>query len=1562
MSVKRVWTGPVAVWLIVAGLVAVISVGGCPVAQQPTSPTTDGQDDVIEPPANNNQRDTNRPIPPPPLDEPDDGTGGGGSSGGGTDGGGSGGGGDGGSQAPPISVDISAPGTTDVETAPGGEAAVTYEVFGGDPADGAISIELLYDVDGLADSGDEVVLAADLAARGTQAFTTAGIASGAYRIGVRAFNSEERKTTYAAGRLVIVAPATLAIQAPTVDARVRPADSISVKATINSLAATVSYSVFTDTDGALNGNETESFAGGGKQIDGTVLTAGFAPGDYNLGVTIEDSVGQTVTEYIRDAGGDLIVLSVDAAPSIQVTAPATNVTVDPGQPVDVSVVAMDPEGNATVVIFYDVDTSINGNETLLAVESLTQTQQTFQTVMDTNLPSGLYFIGAYIDDGVGLATQHFGYAPGNVRVSGPPTLQIVFTQPTADVFRRPGATITLGFRVNDPDEQGKPNSIEIIAAYDANQDGVLDEAEQTPVWSAATNFEFGVANTYSFDTTVLAGLIDSAAGDPIDGVGQFWLGVRAKELSEKSKASFATNALVYLDNFEPQLVSFSPADDVVRDGIGTLTVTLETEDTSPRYVAVLLDNDTNPLTGDEEILLDEEVLAGGVQTSTVEIDLAQLKAERGAGFYYFYVLIFDNVMPITELYAPQSTAPASLRIRDRLIGTVRLSTLTNSDDGAILQGYNFNDLGGSSLARVPDLDDDGDDELLIGSRFGEPYLINQQGIGFGEAYLIMGRNGDNNRPDTPDTRLKGVKTLNAVGASGASGIPGVTLPGIRMPMNTTWSEGLADMAVVDDMDGDNLPEFVFGFSRVESLSLADPAPFQHPDLLAHPPGLGDLEFSVITETGGAWATGRAQFTRGGVVVVSSHNAILWNTDLFNRRFDRVVDLHEVGQTFTSMSRPSYVPFIASAYQDAPPSCADCFPDDSDENDPGCPSDELQCTEDGCDGSTGGDGNMYDHKETVAQHWTVRWDIALSDQGPGGFHQTWTEVAADPPLANYTVNSWTLQLINQTIYPHLLNEDCYLAPPTGCDIDFEWQPHGMCPLVPWPCMGSCPMEGWHVGSEGNPQGIWTGFYAPGTAPLDYTIGARILGQSVNDRFGSSVGSDGTFLYMTAPRHSALLDDVPQLPDPDGNERRDSSGVVYAYRMDSRSGPGARNRAALWLEPSRSWPFTDLELETLTDYTMPVPHQYIIETVGSHRNSAATEVDYSFDNGGCPPGYSATAGAVVENCGVASVRAPGTAGYDIDRVSQIVGPHDTARVEFVRGLGDVNADGQRDVAFGCPRAYEDFADSGTPRVGAVFVMFDRPTGVGGDVLLERVAAPDNPLRGVWVKGDGAPDFGSAFDAAGDFNGDFVPDVVIGSPRGGPSSEGEVVVMFGSSTDSLQSPPTGYTFDDLVTNGLAVRFVGEAVEDLAGATVTGVGDVDGDGIGDILISAPGAHDPDDAGKAPGVVYLIYGSPDYDDVDEFGAGREINLASIGTSELPGVKFVGRNDLDYLGAAQPGFEKTVNPPGTVANVAIYPRGVAGIGDIDGDGRSDYAIGAIQADPSGRQDAGEVYVIYGKGD
>ena len=1096
--------------------------------------------------------------------------------------------------------------------------------------------------------------------------------------------------------------------------------------------------------------------------------------------------------------------------------------------------------------------------------------------------------------------------------AGGNALLVTVSGPTEDLRVRPGTLVEVHFGIFDA--LGALTAVDLLLVRDADGD---HQPDGSPVFEETLSFQAG-SNSYSYNTTQAQHLLEN-------GFARFLVGIRYQTVDGQAESAYAPGSLS-IDSQVPTAEWISPNQDLLLRRSAQVQVRLFTTDNRPLIVRVRLDPDLTPDNGNQWPFIGDTDLPAG----TSELNTSVYLGGFPVGTYHYHVTVSDGVKPPVSFYAQTQGSTRVLMLTNRLAGDFDLNQLTDSDAGVILQGFNFSDLAGSSMAAVPDLDGDGDSELLIVSRFGEPYLINMSGIGFGEAYLLYG------------DRLRGARSLNAVGSLEDNGIPGLAFPGMRMPMNKTWTEGISDVVVLDDMDGDDLPEMVFAFPRVESLSLADPAfgsdgtPYQHPDLLAHPPRLGELEFSVARENGySGWTVNRAQFTRGGIVIVSSHNAILYNAGILNRRGDRVIDLHEVAQTFTSMSRGTLVPYIAAAVPNDPYlRCENCEGDESDDNDPGCPNAE-NCVPDGCDTS----GDMWDHKETLVESWTVLWDVVFDNQGPGGFHQPWNVPAADPPLANPSPFTWTLDMITLLLYPEQGPCDNVDGDPEtsedrfGCETFNGWYVWGG-GVLPFPCTTVGGFDSWDF--EGD--SVWCGFYPPSSSPLDYTVGARVLGQQMDDRFGASVTTDGTFLYMSAPRHTPTTEDVPQL-----SEGKDytQAGVVYAYRI-KRFEP---TRAQLWIEPGRTWPEVDAENEGISDYTMPVPHQYVIEDVGSTRNDALIEANYDFGGEGCPPGFSAWGADQADYCGVDDVRSPGTAGHDIDRVSQIVGPHRNARIELVRRLGDVNSDGSGDYAIGCPNAWADFDSQASGTVGAVFVLFERPTGEGGDLLIERVAAESNPLRAVWVKGTPDAPLGQAFDWAGDFNGDGADDVIIGSPDAA-NGRGEAVLILGSPSDALQSPPDGCTFDDLVDAGLAIRFVGQNPGDLAGANVAGAGDVDSDGRSDLLIAAPGAQ------SGSGVAYLIYGSPD--------PPAAIQLAQVGTPAAPGVKFFGRSAGAFLGGVEPGFAKTVNPDGIPTQIGS--RGVVAVGDLDGDGFDDYAISAILADPAGRTDAGEIYILYGVGD
>ena len=161
------------------------------------------------------------------------------------------------------------------------------------------------------------------------------------------------------------------------------------------------------------------------------------------------------------------------------------------------------------------------------------------------------------------------------------------------------------------------------------------------------------------------------------------------------------------------------------------------------------------------------------------------------------------------------------------------------------------------------------------------------------------------------------------------------------------------------------------------------------------------------------------------------------------------------------------------------------------------------------------------------------------------------------------------------------------------------------------------------------------------------------------------------------------------------------------------------------------------------------------------------------------------------------------------------------DHVAGAGDVNGDGFDDLLVGAWRADGVGVDS-----GALYVLHGPVT---GDVGL---AAADQILEGE----EAGDELGSAASGAGDIDGDGFDDVVVGAPGRDLASVdvGGGYLVTGSSAG---------------ISGLAgaIAWPGETTGDGAGSCVIGGGDLDGDGIPDVILGAP-YFDPGvgDAGSA--------------------------------------------------------------------------------------------------------------------
>ncbi len=249
--------------------------------------------------------------------------------------------------------------------------------------------------------------------------------------------------------------------------------------------------------------------------------------------------------------------------------------------------------------------------------------------------------------------------------------------------------------------------------------------------------------------------------------------------------------------------------------------------------------------------------------------------------------------------------------------------------------------------------------------------------------------------------------------------------------------------------------------------------------------------------------------------------------------------------------------------------------------------------------------------------------------------------------------------------------------------------------------------------------------------------------------------------------------------------------------------------------------------------------------------------------------------------------------------------------VSSAGDVDGDGYDDLLVG--------ADNATTANGS---------SSGRTTLIWGSASPASTIdlgaigsNGFSILGGSANDnSGRSVSAAGDLNKDGYDDIVIGSENaddGANTDAGKTYVIFGSA--ARPSGPINLATLALPTG---IIFTGEAGADLSGTSVSNAGDIDGDGYEDLIIGARGS-DPSgrtDAGKS----YVVFGGPSL---------ASINLSALGTG---GFSIVGVTAGNATGVS-----------------------VSAAGDVNGDGYDDLIIGADLANPGGRTDAGETYLLFG---
>ncbi|NQU38184.1 MAG: FG-GAP repeat protein [Actinobacteria bacterium] len=338
--------------------------------------------------------------------------------------------------------------------------------------------------------------------------------------------------------------------------------------------------------------------------------------------------------------------------------------------------------------------------------------------------------------------------------------------------------------------------------------------------------------------------------------------------------------------------------------------------------------------------------------------------------------------------------------------------------------------------------------------------------------------------------------------------------------------------------------------------------------------------------------------------------------------------------------------------------------------------------------------------------------------------------------------------------------------------------------------------------------------------------------------------------------------------------------------------------------------------------------------------------------------------------------------------------------VSGAGDVNGDGLDDVIVGAP-----VTDINGPDSGSAYIVYGQPNIKAVDIDL--ADALDPATTGLQIDGSGGDELGFSVSAAGDVNGDGLDDVVAGAPwsyQGGDYFPiGSSFIIFG------QSPDNAVNIDlttPLVPSTTGLRIDAAESDPLTnlGWSVSGAGDINGDGLGDVIIGGyqrSASYGP----FGPAATYVVYGTPP-GDAANIDLATPLNPANNGfridgaaADDYAGIAVSGAGDVNgdnlddlIIGAPGPNVHEGATTPGSayivygspedeaadinLADTTLDPAttglqiegavigdangwSVSGAGDVNGDNLDDVIVGAWHASPNGLGEAGSASVVYG---
>jgi hypothetical protein len=277
--------------------------------------------------------------------------------------------------------------------------------------------------------------------------------------------------------------------------------------------------------------------------------------------------------------------------------------------------------------------------------------------------------------------------------------------------------------------------------------------------------------------------------------------------------------------------------------------------------------------------------------------------------------------------------------------------------------------------------------------------------------------------------------------------------------------------------------------------------------------------------------------------------------------------------------------------------------------------------------------------------------------------------------------------------------------------------------------------------------------------------------------------------------------------------------------------------------------------------------------------------------------------------------------------------------VTDIGDFNGDGLSDVAIS------------SSANNMTYVLFGQQGSSTQTVDLNKLTAQ----QGFSVA---AACWAPASAAGADVNGDGYSDLIISNLDGGTSCSGAAYVIYGHAGTQGNITYTGST-----VKGAVAGYTTESGNNGLGTVLSAVGDVNGDGYTDFVATMPGNANSSCPGNLAGSAYLVFGGPN--GVSQPGT-TSVNLAKANSSQV--ITITASNYYEHLGG-QAGYG------GNTLNADAYKaefHSVTSLGNIDGSGKSAFAIGSPGASPGTSKSttaytcgtvsegAGAVYVLYGQ--